>query len=291
MKNVYQLKNGLFVEQAKDEYGTRLVLSDHTISNAYDTSALDTYVTQPKHKIPLQLWNQLISFFMHFKRQRLEVQARIYKRDGEEFICCVPYQEVENSYLRYDYNKGLMSLDGRSWTLKELVAQGWIAYAHIHLHPFDMADPSQIDDKNELDTPLLYGIVSIPTHRQSENTYRIRMTIVANNGVINRRYKVNSPSLIAFTSSSEIQEYTEVPYSTNCLSLVNRFKLKINNLSVLTPSKLDASLNLTFELACLLQYFSKEEIAAALKSNELDKYLETNNYNNPWNWTLENFND
>jgi len=224
-KNIYQLTTGLYVEEKRTELGGYIIYSDYedkTDPNKQDPSIMDHFIGAPQHKIPRRLWNQMVTFFMHYLSNGTEVECRYYKRGGE-FICVVGNQSVTGASVTYNYALPLYGLDGLLYTRESLVEDGWVLYAHFHLHPFDMADPSGVDDKNEMGTPLLYGIISIPTGRQSDYHYRVRTTVVAHDGYQNRRYWTQSWDFIDLPVNSEIQEYTVVPYAPVCESNVKRF--------------------------------------------------------------------
>ena len=224
MPEIYQLSNGLYVEEKATEFGGYLVYSDYvdTDSNKINPAVMDAYQGSPQHKIPNRLWNRMVTFFMHYLADNTEVECRYYKRNSE-FICVVGNQSVTGASVTYNYALPLYGLDGIRYTTAQLVAEGWVLYAHFHLHPFDMPSPSGIDDTNEMGTPLLYGIISIPTDRKSTLDYRVRTTLVANNGYENRRYFPNSWDFIDLPVSTELQEYRPVSYDPVCETQVKRF--------------------------------------------------------------------
>jgi hypothetical protein len=237
-KEIYQLTDGTYVEAKETEFGQYVIYSDYEEeydpTKHVDESILDMYVGKPQDKIPNRLWNQMVTFFMYYLAQGTEVECRYYKKDNE-FICVVSNQTVTQVGVNYDYTKPIYGLDGKEYTRESLVKDGWVLYAHFHLHPFDMANPSSIDDNGangaggELKLPLLYGIVSIPTDRASDKHYRIRTTVVAHNGIKNRRYFTNSWDFIELPTEQEVHAYTQVPYADICKTQVKRF--------VYTPAK------------------------------------------------------
>jgi hypothetical protein len=159
---------------------------------------------------------------MHYLAQGTEVECRYYKRGGE-FICVVGSQIVADASVTYNYALPLYGLDGSMYTRESLVAGGWVLYAHFHLHPFDMPSPSGIDDTNEMKTPLLYGIISIPMGRQTDMDYRVRTTVVANNGYQNYRYFPQAWDFIDLPVYSELQTYVHTAYAPVCETQVKRF--------------------------------------------------------------------
>lgn len=225
VKNIYQLTTGLYVEEKKTELGGYIIYSDYedkTDPNKQDPAIMNHFVGSPQHKIPNRLWNQMVTFFMRYLANNTEVECRYYKREAE-FICVVGNQTVTGASVKYNYDLPLYGLDGFMYTRESLVADGWVLYAHFHLHPFDMANPSSVDDANEMKTPLLYGIVSIPTGRASDHDYRIRTTVVAHDGYQNRRYFPQCWDFIELPVASEIQEYIDIPYAPICETQVKRF--------------------------------------------------------------------
>jgi hypothetical protein len=85
-----------------------------------------------------------------------------------------------------------------------------------------MPNPSSVDDTDEMNTPLLYGIISIPSGRASNKHYRIRTTVVAHDGYQNRRYFPQSWDFIDLPVASEIQEYRDISYAPICETQVKR---------------------------------------------------------------------
>lgn len=224
-KKIYQLTNGLYVEEKATELGGYIVYSDYEDTQdplKQDPTIMDHYIGAPQHKIPNRLWNQMVTFFMHYLADGTEVECRYYKKNSD-FICVVGSQTVTGASVKYNYALPFYGLDGLVYTVESLVAGGWVLYAHFHLHPFDMPSPSSVDDNNEMKTPLLYGIISIPTNRASNKHYRIRTTVVAHNGYQNRRYFTHSWDFIQLPTDNEIQEYTEIAYAPVCESQVKRF--------------------------------------------------------------------
>lgn len=230
-KNIYQLTTGIYVEEKQTELGGYIVYSDYQDTsdpNKQDPAIMDHFVGEPQHKIPNRLWNQMVTFFMHYLQDGTEVECRYYKRDAE-FICVVGNQTVTGASVKYNYDLPLYGLDGFMYTRESLVADGWVLYAHFHLHPFDMANPSSTDDYGvdskggELKLPLLYGIISIPTDRASNHHYRIRTTVVAHDGYQNRRYFTQSWDFIDLPTPNEIQQYEHIAYAPACESQVKRF--------------------------------------------------------------------
>lgn len=224
-KNIYQLTTGFYVEEKTTELGGYIVYSDYEEKNdptRQDPSIMDHYIGAPQHKIPNRLWNQMTTFFMHYLADGTEVECRYYKKNAD-FICVVGNQSVTMASVTYNYALPLYGLDGMLYTRESLVADGWVLYAHFHLHPFDMPSPSGVDDKNEMSTPLLYGIISIPSNRASDMHYRIRTTVVAHDGYQNRRYFPQSWDFIDLPVDSEIQQYEEIAYAPICETQVKRF--------------------------------------------------------------------
>lgn len=230
-KNIYQLRNGFYVEEKTTELGGYVVYSDYedtTDSNKQNPAIMDHFVGSPQHKIPNRLWNQMVTFFMRYLADNTEVECRYYKK-GSDFICVVGNQSVTGASVKYNYDLPLYGLDGFMYTRESLVADGWVLYGHFHLHPFDMPSPSGVDDHGadgkggELKLPLLYGIISIPTGRASDHHYRIRTTVVAHDGYQNRRYFPQSWDFIDLPVASEVQEYTAIAYAPVCESQVKRF--------------------------------------------------------------------
>ena len=219
---IYQLNNGFYIEEKRSELGSHFVYSDFETDDKIDPAIMTQFVGNPQHKIPRRLWNQMVTFFMHYLADGTEVECRYYKRNAD-FICVVGNQSVTGASVAYNYALPLYGLDGVQYTRESLVADGWVLYAHFHLHPFDMPSPSGVDDTNEMKTPLLYGIISIPTKRASEQHYRVRTTVVAHNGYANYRYFPQSWSFIDLPVDSEIQIYTHTPYAPICETQVKRF--------------------------------------------------------------------
>jgi hypothetical protein len=219
---IHQLNTGHYIEEKVTELGSYFVYSDYTTDDKIDPAIMQCFVGNPQHKIPRRLWNQMVTFFMHYLAQGTEVECRYYKRDGD-FICVVGSQTVTGASVTYNYALPLYGLDGLQYTRESLVANGWVLYAHFHLHPFDMPSPSGVDDTNEMKTPLLYGIVSIPTGRQTDMDYRIRTTVVANNGYANYRYFPQAWDFIDLPVDSELQTYTHTAYAPVCETQVKRF--------------------------------------------------------------------
>ncbi len=223
-KNIYQLTTGHYVEEKTTELGGYIIYSDYqdkSDPNKLDPVVMDQYVGAPQQKIPNRLWNQMVTFFFHYLADGTEVECRYYKK-GSEFLCLVGNQSVTGASVKYNYDLPLYGLDGLMYTRESLVADGWVLYAHFHLHPFDMADPSGIDDKNEMGTPLLYGIISIPSNSPAQH-YRVRTTVVAHDGYENRRYWTQSWDFIDLPTTSEIQQYIHIAYAPVCESQVKRF--------------------------------------------------------------------
>lgn len=223
--DIWQLRNGLYIEPKTTELGGHYVYSEYEDTNdpdKIDPAIMQEFEGNPQNKIPNHLWNQMVTFFIHYLEQKTEVECRYYKR-GADFICVVGSQSVTGGSVTYDYALPLYGLDGIRYTRESLVAEGWILYGHFHLHPFDMPSPSGIDDTNEMKTPLLYGIISIPTGRKSSMDYRIRTTLVANNGYQNYRYFPKSWDFIELPINDELQTYTHTAYAPICESQVKRF--------------------------------------------------------------------
>ena len=225
-KKIYQLYNGLYVEEKQTEFGGYMVYSDYLdtdpVNKKQDPAIMDHYVGAPEHKIPNSLWNQMVTFFMRYLADNTEVEARYYKK-GSDFICVVANQSVTGVSVKYNYALPFYGLDGSLYTREQLVADGWVLYAHFHLHPFDMANPSSVDDADEMGIPLLYGIISIPSARASDHGYRIRTTVVAHNGYQNKRYWTQAWDFIDLPTDNEIQQYTYTAYAPVCESQVKRF--------------------------------------------------------------------
>ncbi len=224
-KNIYQLTTGHYVEEKTTELGGYIIYSDYqdkSDPNKLDPVVMDQYVGAPQQKIPNRLWNQMVTFFFHYLADGSEVECRYYKKSSE-FLCLVGNQSVTGASVKYNYDLPLYGLDGLMYTRESLVADGWVLYAHFHLHPFDMADPSGVDDKNEMGTPLLYGIISIPSQRASDHQYRVRTTVVAHDGYENRRYWTQSWDFIDLPTTSEIQQYVHIDYAPVCEFQVKRF--------------------------------------------------------------------
>lgn len=219
---IYQLNTGHYIEEKVTELGSYFVYSDYTTDDKIDPAIMQCFVGNPQHKIPRRLWNQMVTFFMHYLAQGTEVECRYYKRDGD-FICVVGSQTVTGASVTYNYALPLYGLDGLQYTRESLVANGWVLYAHFHLHPFDMPSPSGVDDTNEMKTPLLYGIVSIPSKRESDQHYRIRTTVVANNGYANYRYFPQAWDFIDLPVDSELQTCIHTAYAPICETQVKRF--------------------------------------------------------------------
>lgn len=219
---IYQLPTGFFVEEKVDSLGSYMKYSDYEIQGKHviDLRVMDAYDPHPPHKIPLDMWDQMVSLFMYYVGQHTEVQARFYVRDSE-FICIIPKQKVTGGSVDYDYTQPLIDIDGNYYTAEWLAENGFYLFGHFHLHPFDMPNPSGQDDKNELDTPALFGIVSLPPKRAS-NEYRIKTTVVANNGDRNRRYDVNPWDFIELDSQSFIQTYEDSWFSSDVLDQVTK---------------------------------------------------------------------
>lgn len=225
-KKIFQLYNGLYIEEKATELGGYMVYSDYLdtdpVNKKQDPLVMDHFIGAPQHKIPRRLWNQMTTFFMHYLADGTEVECRYYKKNAD-FICVVGNQSVTMASVTYNYALPLYGLDGMLYTRESLVADGWVLYAHFHLHPFDMPSPSGVDDKNEMSTPLLYGIISIPSNRASDMHYRIRTTVVAHDGYQNRRYFPQSWDFIDLPVDSEIQQYEEIAYAPICETQVKRF--------------------------------------------------------------------
>ena len=223
--DIWQLTNGFYIEPKTTELGEHYVYSDFVDNDdpdKLDPAIMQCFIGKPRHKIPRRLWNQMVTFFMHYLAQGTEVECRYYKRHSE-FICVVGSQSVAGASVTYNYALPLYGLDGVRYTRESLVADGWILYGHFHLHPFDMPSPSGVDDTNEMKTPLLYGIISIPTGKRTNMDYRIRTTVVASNGDHNYRYFPDAWDFIELPADSELQTYTHVPYSPICESQVKRY--------------------------------------------------------------------
>lgn len=223
MVDIYQLPTGFYIEEKVDTLGSYLKYSDYEIQGDHilDPRLMDSYDSHPPAKIPLYLWDQMVSLFMYYVEQHTEVQARFYIR-GDEFLCIVPKQKVTGGSVDYDYTQPLVDINGWAYTAQELAEDGWYLFGHFHLHPFDMANPSGQDDKNELDTPALFGIISLPPKRAA-NEYRIRTTVVANNGDRNRRYETNPWDFIELPTQAYIQTYDlEAWYSEDVLEQVSK---------------------------------------------------------------------
>jgi len=222
--NIWQLKNGLYIEPKIAELGGHYVYSDYIDNddpNKIDPAIMQEFEGNPQNKIPNHLWNKMVTFFVHYLEQRTEVECRYYKR-GSNFICVVGSQLVTGGSVAYNYNLPFYDLDGVLYTRESLVDNGWILYGQFHLHPFDMPSPSSVDDTNEMKTPLLYGIISIPHGRLSTMDYRIRTTLVANNGHENYRYFPQSWDFIDLPINDELQTYTHTAYAPICESQVKR---------------------------------------------------------------------
>lgn len=223
MTKIYQLKTGFFVEDRIDTLGSYLKYSSYELEddNVLDPALMDIYDSHPPYKIPLEMWDQMVTLFMYYVSQHTEVQARFYVRDSE-FICIVPKQKVTGGSVDYDYTQPLYDISGNSYTIEWLAENDFVLFGHFHLHPFDMADPSGTDDKNELDTPALFGIISLPAKRNS-NEYRIKTTVVANDGYRNRRYHVNPWEFINLKEKNYIQTHQASWFSEKVLTQVSKF--------------------------------------------------------------------
>lgn len=261
---IRQLNNGLYVEFRETHLGAYFVYSDYESTDKIPSDYMDKYYGNPAKKIPNHLWNQMVTFFMHYFNSGTEVECRYYYNPSTQvFLCLVADQVVGGASVAYDYSKPIYGLDGKSYDLATLVKDGYMMYAHFHLHPFDMANPSSIDDNNEMKTPALYGIVSIPTNRKSNYDYRIRTTVIANNGWENRRYFTDSWDFIELPTDSELQTYVEVPYAEICTTQVKKFVPIIAKQSKwLAPTK-----SQTFNYGYTAQPLSlKERVIRALEN-------------------------
>lgn len=124
-KDIHQLNTGHYIEEKTTELGSYFVYSDFEADDKIDPAIMQHFVGNPQHKIPRRLWNQMVTFFMHYLAQGTEVECRYYKRNNE-FICVVGSQIVAGASVDYDYTKPLYGLDGLQYTRESLVADGWI---------------------------------------------------------------------------------------------------------------------------------------------------------------------
>jgi hypothetical protein len=221
MNDIAVLENGLLVKAKNDVLGSYLQVGQVTHPQGLPNSVLNQYLIHENGEhIDLETWNQMVSFFMYYAAKNLEVQARVYSRflatpqdDLPTYIVVVPKQTLSAAAVVYDYSQGMIDLDGYEYTSNSLQDLGYICFGHFHLHPFDFPNPSTQDDANELGDTGLYGIISLPNPRLAQQ-YRIRMTMVANNGATNRRYSVDPWELVALPVTDYIQTYTPVGYTS-----------------------------------------------------------------------------
>lgn len=177
---MYFLKSGEQVEEVSSFWGSHLRIVPRP--DGFDDGAMDQFaVSDNIPKIPQDLWDRLMSLYVEYADQQLEVHARIVLDvENQDWKVLIPKQEVSQGHVDYDYTQSVDLVTGErlSYPL-DLPNHFNIWHTHSH-NTMALQNPSNVDDKDELKSPEGYCVIS--NIDPTQLTYKTCFTVVSNNG-------------------------------------------------------------------------------------------------------------
>lgn len=179
-----RLKTGETIDFNDYFFGKHLVYQP--IPDGEDPSVMEEFeVSDDLPRIPYTLWCSLVTLFVDYSDQQLEVHSRfLYNEEKNEWKVIIPKQQATASHVDYNYSQSVDLITGESINYPVDVSD-YDCVWQIHSHnTMTLKEPSGVDDTDELKVRSGYGIISHIT----KDSYVVQFTVVNNNGRKNKRY-------------------------------------------------------------------------------------------------------
>lgn len=231
-----RLVNGRRVKVAQEyPYGSYIAADLSPEEGGLEYSALDYLaVSEELPKVPKRLFDRVIKFFYDYASQGLEVHARVvYNPRSKEFKVFIPTQTITGASVeQYDYTQAIDLETGEKTALPH---KHFATLWQWHVHPFNLPDPSSIDDDGipgqpgtgELDRPGGYGVASTWRKREGFMCCTLRCTVVVSDGFGKRNKRLSIPTHLVVEGLEEGEGEKiiiyKASYSANAHSVVSRY--------------------------------------------------------------------
>ena len=227
MTTTLRLKTGETVAQLETYYG------NHLVYQPYD-AGIDDYVMQVFEvnpnlpQIPNALWNKLMTLFLDYAEQDLEVHARItYDEYKDDWKVVIPSQQVTGGSATYNYQRCVDLETGRSLSYPvDLPSYDNIWHIHSH-NTMALKHPSGVDDNDELHVKQGYCVIS--NIDLVNRTYQWCFTVVGNDNKQknNKRFFLPDSAISEIVSdisfNVDVAAIVETDYHNNVHQVISRY--------------------------------------------------------------------
>jgi hypothetical protein len=222
-----RLKTGETVAQLETYYGNHLVYQPY--EDGIDDYVMRVFEVNPNlPKVPTDLWNKLMTLFLDYAEQDLEVHARIiYDEYRNDWKVIIPTQMVTGGSATYNYQSCVDLETGRSLSYPaDLPSYDNIWHIHSH-NTMQLKHPSGVDDKDELHVKQGYCVIS--NIDLVNRTYKWCFTVVGNDGKNkqNKRFFLPDSAISEIVSdisfNADVAMIVETDYHNNVHQVISRY--------------------------------------------------------------------